>query len=122
MTQDAPSATELVEAVRELLEGELLEALDGRLRFHVRVAANVLRIVERELALGPELEERERARAAALLSRDGTARELAAALARGLRDASIDARDPEVLAHVRATVREKLEIAHPGYAGDDAPA
>jgi hypothetical protein len=49
---DAPSAVELVEAVREFLEGEVMTATDGRVRFHARVAARALAIVERELAAG----------------------------------------------------------------------
>ena len=46
---DAPSAIELVEAVREFLEGDVTDATDGQVRFHARVAAR-LAIVERELA------------------------------------------------------------------------
>src|SRR5690242_14430603 len=47
---DRPTAAELVFAVREHLEGELIPTLaDPRLRFQTLVAANVLRIVEREL-------------------------------------------------------------------------
>ena len=42
---DAPSAAELVEAVREWLERDVMAATEGRLRFHARVAVNVLSIV-----------------------------------------------------------------------------
>jgi hypothetical protein len=42
-----PSAGELVAAVREFVAGLALEGRDG---FHAKVAANVLAIVERELA------------------------------------------------------------------------
>ena len=48
-----PTAAELVEAVREFLEGDVLAATEGRVRFHARVATNVLAMVERELVLGP---------------------------------------------------------------------
>ncbi len=48
--QDQPTALELIAAVREFLQGEILPALrDQRLRFRALVAANVLSIVEREL-------------------------------------------------------------------------
>jgi len=50
---DVPSASELLDAVREFLEAELLPVAEGRVRFHLRVATNVLRMVERELVLGP---------------------------------------------------------------------
>ena len=42
---DPPSVAELVEAVREFLETDVMEATDGRVRFHARVAARVLAMV-----------------------------------------------------------------------------
>lgn len=49
--QDRPTADELLAAVQTFLERDLVPTLVGRLRFHARVAANVLAIVRRELAL-----------------------------------------------------------------------
>ena len=48
--QDRPTVLELLAAVRGFLEDDLGPVLEGRRRFHALVAANVLRIVERELA------------------------------------------------------------------------
>ncbi len=48
-----PTASELLEAVREFLTGQVMPATSGQLAFHARVAANVLAIVARELELGP---------------------------------------------------------------------
>jgi aminoglycoside phosphotransferase (APT) family kinase protein len=48
-----PTASELLEAVREYLTGAVLPATSGQLAFHARVAANVLAIVARELEAGP---------------------------------------------------------------------
>lgn len=45
-----PSAIELIAAVREFLQDQVMPATDGQLSFHARVAANVLSTVERELA------------------------------------------------------------------------
>jgi hypothetical protein len=119
MTQDRPNASELVAAVREFLERDVMTATEGRVQFHARVAINVLNVVERELNLGPGLESVERARAVALLGHDGATaaleRELAAAIRAGALDDLLD----EVRSHVRATVREKLLIANPGYLPDD---
>jgi hypothetical protein len=53
MTRGIPSTAELIAAVREYLEQDVMPATEGRLQFHARVAANVLAQVERELALGP---------------------------------------------------------------------
>jgi hypothetical protein len=48
---DRPNAIELVAAVREYLEGELLPTItDARLRFQTLVAVNALAIAGRELA------------------------------------------------------------------------
>ena len=111
---DAPSAAQLVEAVREFIEHDL-GAIDGagdaRLRFHARVAVNVLRMVERELALGP----RQTAEHAERLVRLGAVDD--ADLARGIRDGRYDGRIDEVLAELRAAVHAKLEVANPQYAG-----
>lgn len=119
MTQDRPDASELVAAVREFLERDVMPATDGRVQFHTRVAVNVLAIVERELTLGPDLEPGERARATALLGHDGTAGALERELADAIRSGALDDRLPEVRGHVRATVREKLLVANPGYLPED---
>ncbi len=47
-----PTASELLEAVREFLTGQVMPATTGQLAFHARVAANILAIVARELELG----------------------------------------------------------------------
>jgi Domain of unknown function (DUF6285) len=107
---DAPTAAELVEAVREFLEGDVMAATEGRVRFHARVAARVLAIVERELAAGPAPAEAHAARLAAL----GVADE--AALAAAIRSGRLDDRWDEVAAAVRATVADKLAVANPDYA------
>ena len=49
--QDRPTAIELLDAVRGFVERDVIPALDGTAKFHARVAANVLAIVARELAL-----------------------------------------------------------------------
>jgi aminoglycoside phosphotransferase (APT) family kinase protein len=48
-----PTASELLDAVRDFLTDQVMPATDGQLAFHARVAANVLAIVARELDLGP---------------------------------------------------------------------
>ncbi len=48
-----PTARELLEAVREFLTERVMTSDDPGLTYHARVAANVLGIVERELARQP---------------------------------------------------------------------
>ena len=107
---DVPTAEQLLEAVREWIERDVLPTTEGRLQFHARVAANVLAMVERELRLGPE---QAAAHAARLASLGYTSdRELADAIRAGAVDAD---REPAVRDAVWATVRDKLLVANPRY-------
>jgi hypothetical protein len=112
---DRPTASELVHAVREYLEKDVMPATEGRIAFHARVAANVLGMVERELELGAAQDAAEHARLVQLLGRQGTIHELTTLLADDIRRGAMDARWPETVDHVRATVRAKLEVANPKY-------
>jgi hypothetical protein len=116
MAQDRPTAAELVQAVREFLEHDVMaNSTDKRVQFHARVAANALGMVERELNNGRELVDAERVRATALLGHDDEVGLLERELASRIRDGSLDDRLDAVRDHVRATVREKLLVANPGY-------
>ena len=106
---DVPTMAEMVEAVREWLERDVMASSESRLRFHGRVAANMLAMVERELAMGVEQARAHGERLSALGVHDD--RELAAAI----RDGSLDDRLDEVRASVRAGVIAKLEVANPRY-------
>jgi len=116
---DRPTTTELVGAVREYLERDVM-AVQGRVGFHARVAARVLAMVERELALGPAQARAEHQRLAALLHTDGTIRDLTVELARRIRAEEIAITDRATLDAVRASVRAKLAVTDPGYVPDAA--
>lgn len=107
--QGRPTAEELVEAVREYLREDVIEATEGRIRFHARVAANALAMVERELQGGPAAED---AHAAALLA---LGVEDEAGLAAAIRSGSLADRADEVEATVWASVLAKLAIANPDH-------
>ncbi len=114
MPHDVPTSAELVEAVREWIERD---ASGGRSpnRFHARVAANVLSIVQRELELGPAQAVAHRAR----LDRLGVADD--AELAAAIRDGRLDGRIDEVRELVWESVRDKLAVANPRYLGRVEP-
>jgi hypothetical protein len=120
--QDLPTAAELVEAVREFLEKDIFPALEGRPQFHMRVAMNVLAIVQRELEQSQRADAEERARLVALLSRGADSgaslSDLNAELAARIRDGSLDAPREELVDHLRETLRDKLAIANPKYVSD----
>ncbi len=106
---DAPNAMELLEAVREWIDHEVIPATDGRLRFHARVASNVLGMVEREIELGPAQEAAHRER----LARLGVADD--AELAAAIRARRLDDRADEVRTLLAAAVADKLAVANPTY-------
>ena len=105
---DRPSAVELLEAVGEHLDG-LRSDLVGAASFHLRVAGNVLAMVEREVALGEASVAAHRGRLAALGVDDD------AHLSAAIRSGALEERSSEVATLVRATVRDKLAVANPGY-------
>jgi hypothetical protein len=131
--QDRPTDIELIEAVAQFLGDEVIPATtDPRLRFRLLIAANVLKIVRRELALGDTPLKHEWRQLATLLNRPeveppSSGSELRTALETSNRDlcARIRAGDADsgpwreaVLAHVQATVIEKLRVSNPRYLGE----
>lgn len=129
--QDRPTATELLAVVREFLHREIVPTLgDQRQKFRTLIAANVLGVVERELA-GEE--DRLRAEWRHLVALGGTAAGTESPTTLdGLR-ADIDARKRalcrriaageadggawriDVLDYARWAVEEKLRVANPRY-------
>jgi hypothetical protein len=134
--QDRPTYDELLAAVERFLDDEVVPNSQGARRFHARVAANVIRIVRRELEqeeeqlgsewaglqelLGP-MEEPQGRRALRQAVAARTA-ELCERIRRG--DADSEPFRQAVLAHVRRTVRDKLLVSNPGWlgSGEEGPA
>ena len=105
---DRPTGPGLLRAVREFLATEVTMT-DPSLAFHARVAANALRIAEREAMLAAGHARDHRARLAALGCADDA--ELCAAI----RDGSLDHRFDDVIAAVRAMAVDKLAVANPSH-------
>ena len=123
---DRPSAEELLRAVEHFLETEVVPNLDGVRRFHARVAANVAAMVARELETEDAHDEAQWRRLGALLGEDeplpatrsGRRAGLAArnaSLVERIRagDADAGAFRAALLAHLRETGDEKLEVSRP---------
>jgi aminoglycoside phosphotransferase (APT) family kinase protein len=108
-----PTARELVEAVREWVDGDVRAATDGRVAFHARVAVNALAMLERELVLGPAHRAAHHERLALLGCADD------ATLTAKIRSGELDDRAEEVRAAVAASVRTKLEVANPRWLEPD---
>jgi Domain of unknown function (DUF6285) len=102
-----PLAAELVAAVAEFLETDVRGATSGQVNFHARVAANALRIVERELLDESEADSRAALAGLGFADEEG----LAAAIKAG----ELDERAQDVVAGLRTLVGRRLTVAHPGY-------
>lgn len=128
--QDRPDAPDLLDAVASFVADELQPALtDPRLRYRTLVAANVLRVVARELRAGDVPLRDEWRRLAALLDQhavgppadDASLRvalqEANRALCGRIRAGEVDQgpRSGAVWAHVEETVIEKLRVANPRF-------
>lgn len=128
--QDRPDARELLAAVRAFLEEQVVPVLEGTRQFHARVAANVLAIVEREIADEDQILREEWRRLVVVLKiSEPREPETLAALRAAVRDLNGVLADRircgeaddgpwrgEVAAHLRATAAVRLAIANPKYA------
>jgi hypothetical protein len=113
--QYRPSAEELLSAIAELLEGELLPALPEALKHKCRVAANLARILEREQRLGAEAAAGEHDRLASLLGSEGDPVALSAELAERIRTDDDPAFQRSAWDTLVAITRGDLSIAKPGH-------
>jgi uncharacterized protein DUF6285 len=128
--QDRPDARELLEAVRNFLEEQVVPALEGTRQFHARVAANVLAIVGREIADGDAALRTEWTRLCTVLGEPAsTPPESGAALVAAVRalnetlvarirrgDADTGPWRLQVLTHLRLMAADRLAVANPKYA------
>jgi uncharacterized protein DUF6285 len=121
--QDRPDRDELLKGVQCFLLEKVLPELEEPLRFHTRVAANLLKIIGREMALEPKLTALELERLSSLLDEDpgggeasGEVLRLNEELAQRIRQGQADSGPwrAEVLAHLKQTLLDKLAIANPG--------
>ena len=122
---DRPTAAELLAAVERFLEESAVPALEGPAKYHARVAANVVRIVARELATADVHRAREWEGLAGLLGAvpepgprdalDATIRARNEELVRRIRAGEADAGSwrEALLAHLSRVVADKLDVAQP---------
>ena len=124
--QDRPSADELLEALAEFLDSEVVPAFEGRKRFHAIVAANVARITAREFRLGPAQREEEAVELCRLLGQAGDAApseeslaKLNGELCRHIEHGDADGGEfrARVLAFLRRATERKLAIDDPKRLG-----
>jgi hypothetical protein len=122
--QDRPTAAELLVTLGEYLDEEVLPSVEGALRYKTLVAANLLKILERELAAGDAPVRAERDRLAALLGvpageddPSAAVERLNGALQRRLLDPEPPGRAFLLAARdaLELSVLDKLAVNKPGY-------
>jgi hypothetical protein len=129
--QDRPTVDELLGAVERFLREDIVPATDGRRQFLARVAANAIGLVTRELASESAHAAREWAGLDGLLGAEPLPAERAAIaervrarnqeLCERIRAGEFDddAGREALLRHLRATVRDKLEVTNRAYLDAD---
>ncbi|MFH5229564.1 DUF6285 domain-containing protein [Antrihabitans spumae] len=113
--QYRPDSAELLTTLADLLDDVLLPALPSSLQHRARVAANIVRILERERRLSPDADQQARARYGALLGHDGSVGELAAELGVVLRTNTDHDLERDAWHALVDVAKADLAIAKPGY-------
>lgn len=122
--QDRPTPDELLGALEAFVRGEVLPEADGRRRYHLLVALNLLAVLRRELALEPRHLRREwdGLRTLGRVSHEPADYPSAVRHANETLCAAIRAGDYDhgagreaLLRHLRAVVADKLRIANPAF-------
>jgi Domain of unknown function (DUF6285) len=114
--QDEPTPTELTKAVADFLRDEIAPLMTGHNAFKLRVAANMLDLVTRQLTLEGQGNAAEAARLKALLGIEGSLIELNRALADKIASGEMDLSTPGLADHLWQTTMDKLAVDQPNYA------
>jgi hypothetical protein len=114
--QDEPTPTELTKAVADFLRDEIAPLMTGHNAFKLRVAANMLDLVTRQLTLEGQDNAAEAARLKALLGIEDSLIELNRALADKIASGEMDLSTPGLADHLWQTTIDKLAVDQPNYA------
>lgn len=124
MPQDRATAEELLAGVESFLRKDVLPQLSGGSIYKCRVAANMLSIVQRELAQGGAVDAAELDGLQQLLGRQSdkddvqdSVDDLNAEFCAKIRSGELDQQRQAVIDHTRRTLIDKVGIANPKYAG-----
>ena len=109
-----PMQAELLEGVAAFLKDEVAPQLESHNSFLARVAANSLRIAQRECQFGPNLAAQEQAGLERLLGMPGELDSLRWELVSRLRD-TLPLDSPGLAEHLRRSVAGQLAIDQPNY-------
>ncbi len=118
MPNSRPSLSDLLDGVMSYLQEDLLPNQESRHKYLLRVALNVLGIVQREITLGPELDDAERHRLAALLGHAGRLDALQRELTDLISAGGFPLDDATLLNHLKQATAESLAVNNPKWTKD----
>jgi Domain of unknown function (DUF6285) len=114
MSQDRPNIGDLLSTVQNFVE-RITPKLQGEDRYHAQVAAYLLSICGREIAVASGTAEIERRMIADFLGRDGDLPELTQALSAKIRAGACDTRWDDTLALVLDRTIAKVAVVRPDH-------
>ncbi len=112
---DRPDADELLVAVAEFLREQAAPQLQGHAGFHARVAANLVDLVRRQIALAAAADADELQSLRALLQAQGTLAELNHQLCGRIAEGEMGLHTPALIDHLWRVTLAKLAIDQPRY-------
>jgi hypothetical protein len=115
--QYRPTTSELLTTMADLLEGEVLADVRSDLQHKVRVAGNLLRLLEREQRLRPANDEREHELLVAMVGHEGERDELIAEWATTLRQGIPPTDRSAAWEALVEITRMDLAVSKPGHDG-----
>lgn len=116
MPTDRPTPVEILQAIDGFLQEKVAPQVEKHTQFHLKVTANLLRLLQREWTQGNALELAELARLQALLnSKSDDLTALNQQLCEAIRDQQLALDDAVLLEHLQQTTRAKLAIDNPRY-------
>jgi Domain of unknown function (DUF6285) len=114
--QDTPDHAEILAAVTALLRDEIIPLFSGRPSYQIRVAANALDLVGRQMTMQDGFDAAEHARLVNLLGRDGELMALNQLLCEAIESHALTLESPGLAEHLWATTMAKLAVDQPRYA------
>jgi hypothetical protein len=121
MSRDEPDVVEIIRTVDEFVAG-LMERLEGGERYDALCARYLLKVAERELDAGAQMDRVEQRRLEVFLGEHGALEEMTGKLARSIRAGAFDSRWDEVFEVVLGHVINKVAVSRPAQLEGDPAA
>ena len=115
--QDEPRPEEILAAVARFLKDTVAPQTTGHINFNVRVAANTLEMMRRQIELAPAADKAEVEGLTALLGRTGAVSDLNSELCRRIEAGEMGLQTPGLAEHLWETTLAKLAVDQPNYWG-----